>query len=203
MSDATLDQSYNRIAAKWQAKLEYLGFPDAYTRLATSLPLPGPAPLRVLDVGCGTGDLALAFLRTHGRNHSVTLLDPAADMLDFAVAALRETGVTPNPVSGRLGDPTGGPFDVVLCAHVVEHMSEIADALRLLRREVRDGGSLLLVVSKPHWCSRLVWLRWRHATHRPEAVLAALEATGFGAVEMRPLGSGPPGRVSMGYLVRA
>ena len=70
-----------RLAALYDA----LNPPDAST--AFYLGLPGPPPARILDVGCGTGQLACEFA---GRGHDVTGADPAAAML--AVARARPGG---------------------------------------------------------------------------------------------------------------
>ena len=50
-----------------------------------------PRSLRVLNIGCGTGAIAvrLARLGLH-----VTLLDASVPMLDFAERAARDSGVT-------------------------------------------------------------------------------------------------------------
>ena len=51
---------------------------DFYANLA------GATPIRVLEVGCGTGLIARAIAE---QGHAVTGLDPAQPMLDFAAAA--------------------------------------------------------------------------------------------------------------------
>jgi glycosyltransferase involved in cell wall biosynthesis len=108
----------------------------------------GPG-LKVLDVGCSAGHLA-AKLRALG--HYVVGVDReelagVRDRVDDFVRADLDDGVP---------DFTGGGFDVVVAADVIEHVREPVRLLQQLGATVGPAGRLL--VSTPnfgHWYPRL------------------------------------------------
>jgi 2-polyprenyl-3-methyl-5-hydroxy-6-metoxy-1,4-benzoquinol methylase len=94
-------------------------------------------PGRLVDVGCGNGDL-LAFARQLGW-HAIGLeLDPAA------VRAARTAGL--DVIEGsyvRLAE-LKGELDCIICSHVLEHVHDPRDMLVTLAEALRPGGVLLL-----------------------------------------------------------
>ena len=105
------------------------GLLDPQVRKAWAVLLRKLVPSRstVLDLGCGTGSLAV-LLAEHG--HAVTGVDLAPRMIEAAQAKAARHGVE---VAFLLGDasepPLVGPFDVVLARHVVWALASPADAL--------------------------------------------------------------------------
>ncbi|MEU2184369.1 class I SAM-dependent methyltransferase [Streptomyces thermolilacinus] len=105
--------------------------------------IPG-GPCDVLDVGCGTGSLALLLAED---GHRVTGVDLAPGMVaraeeKFAAAAL--------PGRFLVGDAARPPvgaerFDTVLVRHVVWTLPDPDAALRAWTGLLRDGGLLVLV----------------------------------------------------------
>jgi SAM-dependent methyltransferase len=81
--------------------------------------LPAP-PLRVLEVGCGSGDLARRLLR---EGFEVTALDASSE----AVRAARAAGV-PAVEADFLGY-NNDPYDVVLFVRSLHHMRSLSDAV--------------------------------------------------------------------------
>src|SRR5438105_3102314 len=90
-------------------------------------------PLLALDIGCGTGAMAvrLASLGVH-----VTLLDSSLQMLDFAKRAAREAGVMQR-MAVEHGDAVdlaklfgSASFDVILCHNVLEYVDDPRAVLR-------------------------------------------------------------------------
>ena len=109
------------------------------------LELVGSPPRRILDVGCGQGELGHVLKQ---RGHHVIGIDyrpPRFELDEFVQADL------------ALGLPraVGGRFDVVLLADVLEHMSEPLQLLRDAKECLAPGGTVL--VSLPnvvHWSMR-------------------------------------------------
>ena len=105
--------------------------------------------LLALDLGCGTGTIAvrLARLRLH-----VTLLDASVPMLDFAMRAAREAGVTER-LALKYGDAAqfatwfdAGPFDLILCHNILEYVDDPCAVLRSAARALRDPSSIVSVL---------------------------------------------------------
>lgn len=134
---------------------------------------------RVLDLGCGTGQLAIAMA---GAGHEVTAVDPAGAAL---AAARRKPGAERvRWIKGSYEVLPAQSFDAAfMTGHVVQHLTdrEWAGALRALREAVVADGRLILDAQDP---SGKPWERWdRAATERPivladgSAVVAWTEAS--------------------------
>lgn len=115
----------------------------------------GHAPLRVLDVGTGTGFLA-AVLAELG--HEVVGVDLAAGMLPRAAAEARRRGVAVTWHHQRADEVAElGPFDVVTARFVLWTLPQPAAALGAWHAALRPGGTVL--VADGVWRPR----RWRGA----------------------------------------
>lgn len=139
----------------------------------------GPAPQRLLDVGCGTGHLARELLAA---GHRVAAVDLLPEALAAARADAPGVGLL-RADAGRLPLAAGG-FDAVTALDVLEHVDDAA-ALAELRRVVRPGGLLVLTVPAAPWL-------WSHrdeaAGHRRrytrKRLEAALARAGFAPLEL-------------------
>jgi 2-polyprenyl-3-methyl-5-hydroxy-6-metoxy-1,4-benzoquinol methylase len=102
-------------------------------------------PRRVIDVGCGTGNL-LRFLvdRLSTSPELVVGVDHASAGIDRA----RERLPTASWFVGDLYtlSPTLDRFDLVLCTEVLEHLEEPARAVEMLRRLCASGGHVAITV---------------------------------------------------------
>jgi S-adenosylmethionine-dependent methyltransferase len=105
--------------------------------------------LRALDLGCGTGAIAvrLARLGLH-----VTLLDSSLPMLDLAKRAAQEAGVTERIVlkdgdAAQLADlfPSGS-FDVILCHNLMEYVDDPDAVLLGAARAMRNRSAVMSVM---------------------------------------------------------
>lgn len=111
-------------------------------RLRASIP---PAPATVLDVGGGSGAIAIPLAEA---GYRVTLLDPSAGMLAVAERGAAEAGVSFTVFEAgveALLDVAPGPFDVVCCHAVLLYVEEPPVALRTLRAAARAGTVLSLL----------------------------------------------------------
>jgi S-adenosylmethionine-dependent methyltransferase len=111
-------------------------------------------PLRVLDVGGGSGMFAVPLARL---GHDVTVVDPSAD----ALATLRrraDTAGVGERVRGVQGDgdllhevlpatTDGGGFDLALCHWVLEVVDDPAVTLSEIARALRPGGQVSLAAT--------------------------------------------------------
>ncbi len=115
--------------------------------------LEGRPPVRVLDVGGGTGGFAV---RVAALGHHVTVVDPSPDALAILDRRSEETGVA-DRVVGVQGDldtvpglvPDAG-IDVVLCHGVLERVEDHAGAVQSIAEVLRPGGTLSLLVGQLH-----------------------------------------------------
>jgi 2-polyprenyl-3-methyl-5-hydroxy-6-metoxy-1,4-benzoquinol methylase len=97
-------------------------------------------PLRVLDVGCGEGQLTAAIAEA---GFAVLGIDVAEEPLRRARAL--HAGIDVRRVPGDREWPLAdASFDVVWAGETIEHVSDTAGWLSELRRVLRSGGSLLL-----------------------------------------------------------
>lgn len=180
-----------------------LGYYDAYLGFLAEPGSRPTSPPRVIDVGSGTGAFAEAWVAVNGPPEDLILLDPAAQMLARGATALSRFGVTPQTVAASVESAAElAPADEVLAAHLIEHADDPTALLRRLRTMTRPSGRLRLVVSKPHWCNALVWLKWRHRSYAPDIVRGLLRASGFDLESEYSFPSGPPSRTSRGYVAR-
>jgi 2-polyprenyl-3-methyl-5-hydroxy-6-metoxy-1,4-benzoquinol methylase len=107
-----------------------------------------PAPLRILDVASGGGDVLLGLWR-RARRAGVGLELEGADISDTALSHARElarcSGAT---IAFRrvdvLNEPLPEGFDVVVSSLFLHHLAE-ADAIRLLRNMKTAARRLVLV----------------------------------------------------------
>jgi ubiquinone/menaquinone biosynthesis C-methylase UbiE len=127
--------------------------------------------MRVLDLGCGAGDVSMLAGKLVGPSGSVVGIDPNADILAVARARARAAGlqhVTFTEASvGTFSDPR--PFDLVVARYVLIYQVDPVAFLRAAARFAAPGGILALhefivdrpVHSRPHvalWQQTADWL---------------------------------------------
>jgi ubiquinone/menaquinone biosynthesis C-methylase UbiE len=127
--------------------------------------------MRVLDLGCGAGDVSMLAGKLVGPSGSVVGIDPNAGVLAVARARAQADGllhVTFAEASvGTFSDPR--PFDLVVARYVLVYQVDPVAFLRAAARFARPGGSLALhelildrpFHSRPHvelWQQTADWL---------------------------------------------
>ena len=98
--------------------------------------------MRVLDVGCGAGDVAFLVADLVGSTGAVVGVDRAAEAIQRAT--MRAQARHLENVKFLEGDPTkmqfDGPFDAVVGRLILMYYPDPIDAVRKLAGHVRDGG---------------------------------------------------------------
>jgi ubiquinone/menaquinone biosynthesis C-methylase UbiE len=104
----------------------------------------GDEPRRVLDVGTGTGFLAL---RAAELGHDVTGIDISDAMLAQAETAAARAGVSVRLVacSSELDAVAGMTFDAIVCRHLVWTLPQPEGTLRRWREVLPDQGRIVAI----------------------------------------------------------
>lgn len=101
----------------------------------------------VLDIGCGTGTLALAAKRRVGSRASVTGIDASPHMIARARKKARRVGAEVTFVTADVKSLpyAAGTFDLVLSTVMLHHLSDDArlKCLAEVRRVLKPGGRFL------------------------------------------------------------
>jgi SAM-dependent methyltransferase len=126
--------------------------------LAEHLPAP---PARVLDAGCGRGEIAVAL---RDRGYDVTGID--IDPLEVAIAQAAGAPV----IEADITEYQDRPFDVVLFSLSLHHVAGLDEALARAEALIEPGGILL--------ADEFAWDRADHATAAWFYDIAALIAAG-------------------------
>jgi len=139
--------------------------------------LVGSDPMRVLDLGCGTGRLTLLLAE---RGHDVVGVDPAAAMLEVARARDAEGRVRWIEADARQVDLGDERFDlIVMTGNVFQVFLTDDDARAVLmtaRRHLAPGGRLTFETREP---SAREWEGWT-----PEQTREIVAVEGIGNVEV-------------------
>lgn len=149
MSNPSVRQSYlekNRIAVGPPA--DPGEFQREYQRFGVLLPK--RRPLKVLDIGCGTGAWSVHWA---ARGCKVTGVDFDPEFIGRA--RCREGLTDPNVFRGIVADATRlpadiGQFDVVVLNSLLEHVPDWRGAVSGAARALAPGGVLLLTTTNRH-----------------------------------------------------
>ncbi len=162
----TREAAVAAVARTWNGRAAdydrcYRAYPEAgrdawrtlYREAIHTLLGPAGPPLRVLDVGTGTGFAAVLLAEL---GYDVTGMDASTQMLELARAEAARRGVT---VRWRHGDghgPPGGGYDLITCRYVLWTLPAPAAALAAWARALRPGGAVLVADSRWHTVRQLL-----------------------------------------------
>lgn len=103
--------------------------------------------MRVLDVGCGVGDVSMEAARIVGSTGAVVGIDQSDAALAMATRRAAHAGYAHATFrKGDLHDRDGGPlFDAVIGRFILLHVKNPAAALRALLDRVAPGGRIAFI----------------------------------------------------------
>ena len=108
----------------------------------------GRAALDIVDVGGGTGGLAVPFAAL---GHNVTVIDPSPDALAAAQRRASEAGARLTAVQGEAAslDSVVGPksADLVICHNVLEYVDSPADAMTAIAAVLRPSATVSVLAA--------------------------------------------------------
>jgi S-adenosylmethionine-dependent methyltransferase len=108
----------------------------------------GTQALDIVDVGGGTGGLAVPFAAL---GHNVTVVDPSPDALAAAQRRAAEAGARLISVQGEAAglDAVAGvaAADLIICHNVLEYVESPADAMSSIARVLRPSATVSVLAS--------------------------------------------------------
>ncbi|MBW8744623.1 MAG: methyltransferase domain-containing protein [Sphingomonas sp.] len=174
---------------------------DRYRAHVLELAQIGPGQ-SVLDVGCGTGTLAIAAKRRVGPGGRVTGVDASGDMLARARRKAARQGPDIAFVQGTAQDLPFAPasFDVLLCTTVLHCLpaAQRGECLAEMARVLKPEGRLLLVDFGGSAASKRGVFGHMHAHRRFDL---AGEISGLSDVGLSEIARGPTGFTDLVYVL--
>ena len=106
----------------------------------------GRSALDIVDVGGGTGGLAVPFAAL---GHNVTVVDPSPDALAAAQRRAAEAGARLTSVQGEAAslDSVAAAADLIICHNVLEYVDSPADAMSAITRVLRPSATVSVLAS--------------------------------------------------------
>jgi ubiquinone/menaquinone biosynthesis C-methylase UbiE len=148
----------------------------------------------VLDVGCGTGTLAIAAKYRVGNLGKVTGVDASPEMIGRARQKAKKRGVEVNFQTGAAQSLPfqDAAFDVVLSTVMLHHLSDDARAMCIseIRRVLKPGGRLLAIEfgGAAEQRKSLAGHLHAHAHFDLTQVIPVVNQAGLAQVESGPMG---------------
>lgn len=168
LSSADLASRYDSVSGSWERTARRFQLEAAYqeplltSQVATILMQVG-RQARILDCGVGNGSLSIALdsiltglVEYHG-------IDTSAEMLVQAGSTMQRAGLL---VHLKQADVLSLPyddqsFDVVMAAHVLEHLPDPKRGLKEMIRVLKPGGMVFVCVTRRSLFGAFVQLLWR------------------------------------------
>lgn len=166
-----LADRYDLASELWAEKIERLGLPAAYEAFLERA-IVNRSVSKVLDCGIGTGALSQALTKLTRHPFSLSAVDVSEKMLEKARDRLdgSHAQMTAFHADAKELPFEDNTFDLVMTAHMLEHIDEPTSALREMVRVLKPGGQVIACITRSSLLGMLIHLKWR--THRMNADVA-------------------------------
>jgi 2-polyprenyl-3-methyl-5-hydroxy-6-metoxy-1,4-benzoquinol methylase len=101
----------------------------------------GPPPIDILEVGCGSGNIALP-LASLGHRVRATDIDPTS--IEFARSRNRFSNLSLEVAGIETRDT--GPYEVIIASEVLEHIRQPGEALESFRGALKPNGRVIVTI---------------------------------------------------------
>jgi len=206
---ADLASRYDAVSGKWARTARRFQLNAAYceplmaSQVVIDLMQVEPKAC-ILDCGVGNGSLSIALGSLMTGPADFHAIDTSAEMLVQAKTVMQHAGLDPHlqqadVMSLPYEDQT---FDVVMAAHVLEHLPDPQRALAEMVRVLKPGGMVFLCVTRPSLFGALVQLLWRTWAITEQEGIAWLNASQLVDVGYQPVRLGSAGFASTAFWAR-
>ena len=146
---------FDRLSDSWEFKYASDGsMVGRLARIVRHLKQWVPNGGRVLDFGCGAGDIAV---QCGSEGYKVDALDSSPKMVARATSRFRNENIAFTVCTNTLALPYAeGSFDGIVASSVLEYVSNLQPHLRELRRVCKEGGHALFTV--PNMAHPIRWM---------------------------------------------
>lgn len=119
---------------------------DEFTAFVQETVQPRPGR-RILDVGCGVGTAEVNLSRLRLTQVTLVGIDRVPDRLRAALSAVQSHNISAAfAAADACAMPFAeGAFDSAFCVAVLQHISDVAEAVREIARVTRPGGRIVAV----------------------------------------------------------
>ncbi len=173
---ANTQSFYDRIADVHNIALKINGYRASVAKYLTSLDPDIDKDSLVLDAGCGTGIVTLAFQDAGFRPKKTVAFDLSFNSLNIATEQFaKEKKAVSSNIAVVQGNVLELPFaeetfDLILTCGVLEYVA-LDEGLRELARVLKRGGKLVFIPVKPSLVGSVLELLYKFKIHPVENVI--------------------------------
>lgn len=168
LSSSDLANRYDAVSGSWERTAGRFQLEAAYqeplltSQVATVFAQVGPQA-RVLDCGVGSGSLSIALDGIVTSPVEYHAIDTSSEMLVQARSKMHAAGLRVDCQQANVlylpyDDQS---FDVVMAAHVLEHLPNPRRALKEMIRVLKPGGMVFVCLTRLSLFGALIQLKWR------------------------------------------
>jgi tRNA (cmo5U34)-methyltransferase len=180
----TIDQAFNATTATYDDWMQraLLGYADLFETAVNIIPFPKEHPLKVLDLGAGTGLFSQHVLSVYP-NASFVLVDVADKMLDVARDRFREyAGQFQFEISDYREMKSDLDYDLVISSLSIHHLmdEEKSNLFQSIFRGLKEPGIFINVdqiLGETEILRRLYWNRWMEHVRQSGASEEQIQAS--------------------------